>query len=93
MVFMNKTPHNNINTFNMDPDGEQNKKIKRQEQKISILQRYITYVSDVLSPIWVRRVIQINNGFEWFILGCRYRFLFNFRMFLVLLYLTYETFK
>lgn len=77
----------------MDPDGEQNKKIKRQEQKNSVLQRYISNVSDVLSPIWVRRVIQVNDGFNWFILGCRYRFLFNFRMFLVVVYLAYETFK
>lgn len=77
----------------MDPDGEQNKKIKRQEQKNSVLQRYISNVSDVLSPIWVRRVIQVNDGFNWLILGCRYRFLFNFRMFLVVLYLAYETFK
>lgn len=77
----------------MDPDGEQNKKIKRQEQKINVLQRYISNVSDVLSPIWLRRIIQVNDGRNWFILGCRYRFLFNFRMFLVVLYLAYETFK
>ncbi len=77
----------------MDPDGEQNQKTKRQEQKVTVLQRYISNVSDVLSPIWLRRVIQVNDGFNWLILGCRYRFLFNFRMFLVVLYLAYETFK
>jgi hypothetical protein len=90
---MNKTPHNKKNTHNMDPDGEQNKKIKRQEQKIGILQRYVTYVGDVLSPIWVRRVVQINDGRNWFILGSRYHFLFNFRLFLVVLYIIYETIK
>jgi hypothetical protein len=74
-------------------DSEQNKKTKKQREKINFLQRYVTYVGDVLSPIWIRRVIQINDGFDWFILGCRYRFLFNFRMFLVVLYLTYETIK
>ena len=77
----------------MDPDGEQNQKIKKQGQEVNFLQRYISNVSDVLSPIWVRRIIQIDNGCEWFILGSRYRFLFNFRMFLVILYITYETFK
>ena len=77
----------------MDPDGEQIKKIKRQKQKTSVLQRYVSNVSDVLSPIWVRRLIQINNGFEWFVLGCRYRFLFNFRLFLVFLYITYQVLK
>lgn len=76
-----------------EDDSEENKQIKEQRPQINFLQRYITNVSDVLSPIWVRRFIQVNNGFEWFILGSRYRFLFNFRMFLVILYLTYETFK
>jgi len=71
----------------MDPDGEQEK------EKINFLQRYLTNVGNVLSPIWVRRIVQIDYGFKWFLLGCRYRFLFNFRMFLVVLYLTYETFK
>ena len=75
----------------MDPEGDS--KIKRQRKEINPLQRYIANVSNVLSPIWVRRLIQINNGFEWFVLGCRYRFLFNFRLFLVFLYITYQVFK
>jgi hypothetical protein len=77
----------------MDPDGEQNKRFKEQGKETGPIQRYITNVSDVLSPIWLRRIIQVNNGREWFILGSRYRFLFNFRVFLVILYITYETFK
>jgi hypothetical protein len=76
-----------------EDDSEENKQTKRQKSQVNFLQRYISNVSDVLSPIWVRRFIQVNNGYEWFILGSRYRFLFNFRMFLVILYLTYETFK
>jgi hypothetical protein len=78
----------------MDPDGDkENQQTKRQNHPSNFLQRYLTNVSDVLSPIWVRRIIQVNNGREWFILGSRYRFLFNFRVFLVILYITYETFK
>jgi hypothetical protein len=78
----------------MDPDGDKKNKIsKREKQKNNFLQRYVSNVSDVLSPIWVRRLIQINNGFEWFVLGCRYRFLFNFRLFLVFLYITYQVLK
>jgi hypothetical protein len=77
----------------MDPDDEQNQKVKRQTQKASAIQRYITNVSDVLSPIWVRRSIQINNGSEWFVLGSRYSFLFYFRLFLVVLYISYEILK
>lgn len=78
----------------MDPDGDkQNKIFKREDKKNNFLQRYVSNVSNVLSPIWVRRIIQINNGYEWFVLGCRYRFLFNFRMFLVFLYISYQIFK
>jgi hypothetical protein len=77
----------------MDPDDEQNQKIKRQTQKVSAIQRYISNVSNVLSPIWVRRSVQINNGSEWFLLGSRYRFLFYFRLFLVVLYISYEVLK
>jgi hypothetical protein len=74
-------------------DSEQNQKFKRKTKKTNAFKRYLSYVGDVLSPLWLRRPFQINNGFEWVILGCRYRFLFYFRMFLVILYFTYETFK
>ncbi len=74
-------------------DSEQNKKLKRKGKETSVLQRHVINVSNVLSTVWLRRTIQIDNGFKWFILGSRYRFLFNFRMFLVVLYITYETFK
>ena len=78
----------------MDPDGDKKNKIsKREKQKNNFLQRYISNVSDVLSPVWLRRIVQINNGFEWFVLGSRYNFLFNFRLLLVIVYLTYETFR
>ena len=78
----------------MDPDGDKQIKIsKRENQPSNFLQRYISNVSDVLSPIWVRRIVQINNGHEWFILGSRYSFLLYFRMFLVIIYLTYQVVK
>lgn len=70
-----------------------NSQIQRKREQTSFLQRYIANVGNVLSPIWVRRLIQVNNGFEWFVLGCRYRFLFNFRLFLVVLYISYEILK
>jgi hypothetical protein len=79
----------------MDPDGDKQNKtqILSKGEKITFIQRYIANVSNVLSPIWVRRIIQIDNGREWFVLGSRYRFLFNFRMFLVVLYISYEILK
>lgn len=78
----------------MDPDGEkQIKKSIRKGKETSFLKRYVSNVSNVFSPIWVRCTIQTNNGLEWFILGCRYRFLFNFRLFLVIFYITYQAIK
>jgi hypothetical protein len=72
----------------MDPDGDS--KIKRQRKEINPLQRYLANVGDVLSPIWVRRPFQITDGNNWLILGCRYNFLFYFRMFLVIVYFLFE---
>lgn len=77
----------------MDDCDKQNKNIKGQTKPISVIQRYISNVSDVLSPLWVRRTIQIDNGNNWFVLDSRFRFLFNFRLFLVIIYLSYEILK
>ncbi len=77
----------------MDPDGEQNQKIKRQRQEINFLQRYISNVSDVLSTSWIRCTVQDDDGSDRFVLGSRRYLLLDFRMFLVILYITYETFK
>lgn len=77
----------------MDEGDKQTKKTKRQERKNGIIQRYLANVSDVLSAVWVRRPLQTDNGSEWFVLGCRYSLLLHFRVFLVVLYLTYEAFK
>ena len=79
----------------MDPEKKKKNKtqILTEREKTTFLQRYITNVGDVLSPLWLRRPIQINNGFEWFVLGCRYRFLFYFRLFLVVIYISYEILK
>jgi hypothetical protein len=76
-----------------DGDSKEDKQTKRKGTQVNFLQRYIFNVSDVLSPLWIRRTIQINNGYEWFILGSRYRFLFYFRLFLVVVFLIVEIFK
>ena len=76
-----------------DGDSKKNKQIKRKRTQTNFLQRYISNVSNVLSPLWIRRTIQINNGREWFILGSRYNFLFNFRLFLVVVFLIIQIFK
>jgi hypothetical protein len=76
-----------------DGDSKENKQIKRKGTQVNFLQRYISNVSDVLSPLWIRRTIQINNGREWFILGSRYNFLFNFRLFLVVVFLIVQILK
>jgi hypothetical protein len=76
-----------------DGDIKENKQVKRKRTQINFIQRYISNVSNVLSPLWIRRTIQINNGFEWFILGSRYNFLFNFRLLLVVVFLIIQIFK
>jgi len=74
-------------------DSKKNKQVKRKGTQTNFLQRYISNVSNVLSPLWIRRAIQINNGLEWFILGSRYSFLFRFRLFLVVVFLIIQIFK
>lgn len=73
----------------MDPDGDS----LNSGKETNLLQRYVAYVSDVLSPLWIRRTIHLNDEGNWYVLGCRYRFLFNFRLFLVVLLLIVETIK
>jgi uncharacterized membrane protein len=55
--------------------------------------RGISNVSDVLSALWVRLSVQAYNGLEWLILDSRYYILFNFRVFLGVIYLLYEMVK
>ena len=76
-----------------DGDSKQNKQTKTKRASLDVLQRYISNVSDVLSAIWVRRTIQNDNGYKWFVLDSRRGLLFNFRLFLVIVYITYEIFK
>jgi hypothetical protein len=77
-----------------DGDSEKNnQKIRKQREQIGALQRYIFNVGDVLSTIGVRCVVQANDGYNRLVLGSRRGLLLNFRLFLVVLYLTYETFK
>ena len=78
----------------MDADGDRkNQTIKRKRKKTSAIQRFIADVSNVLSPVWLRCSIQTDNGFERVLLGSRRRFLFNFRLFLVIVYITYTLLK
>ena len=76
-----------------DGDSKKNQKIQRKGKKNDAIQRYIFNAGNVLSPLWLRRTFQIDNGLEWFVLGSRYRFLFYFRLFLVVIFLIVEIFK
>lgn len=71
----------------MDPDSD--KQTETQGDETDPLSRYISNVSDVLSPLWVRRFIQVIDGGHWLVLGCRYNFLLHFRVFLVVLYFVF----
>ena len=78
----------------MDDGDSKNKTHKtRQKETIGNVQGLILDVSNVLSSVWLRRTIQIDNGSKWFLLDGRRSFLLYFRLFLVVLYLTFEIFK
>ena len=60
-------------------DGDSKKEIQQPEESgepPSILQRYLTNVSDVLPAVWIRCPFQIDNGSKRIILDRRYRILF-----------------
>jgi hypothetical protein len=78
----------------MDADGDKkNKNIKGKAKKITLLQRYISDVGNVLSASWVRCIVQAYDGYNRLILGSRRGVLLNFRLFLVGLYITYQAIK
>jgi hypothetical protein len=77
-----------------DSDSKKNKTHKtRSKETIDIVQGLILDARNVLSPVWLRRIIQTNNGYKWFLLDGRCRFLLYFRMLLVILYIAIQIFK
>ncbi len=60
---------------------------------IKTLQRIISDVSNVLPTFWIRLPVQIDNGGNWIILGSRRYFLWNFRIFLAILYFIIQAIK
>lgn len=77
----------------MDGDSIILNNAKTDKQENNCFKRYFTNVSDVLSTTGLRCTIQTNDGTDRFVLGCRRYLLLNFRVFLVILYITYTTFK
>ncbi len=79
--------------MNEGDSKKNNKQIKGKGTSNDVLQRYITNVSDVLSTAWLRCTIQANDGTDRFVLGSRRYLLLNFRLFLVGVYIAFQTFK
>jgi len=77
----------------MDDGDSQTKNIKGKRKPIGILQRLLTDVSNVFSAFRLRCPIQIDNGYERFVLDSGRSFLFYFRLLLVVVYIAYETIK
>lgn len=71
-------------------DSEGDTKIKKQGEKINSLQRHLFNVGNVFLTLWVRCFVQANNGYDRILLGRRYYLLYNFRLFLVVLYCFHE---
>lgn len=67
--------------------------IKKKTKKADSNEGSIPDVGDVLPPVWVRRTLQIYNGYERLILDGRYSFLFYFRIFLAVIYFAYTNLK
>jgi hypothetical protein len=67
--------------------------VKKNKKKNIESKRSIFDVSNVLSTTGIRLGFQIINGLEWLILDGRYYILFNFRVFLGVIYLLYEMVK
>lgn len=67
----------------MESDSKKTNKIKRS----------IYDARNVFSALWIRFSIQISNGGEWLILGGRHYILWNFRVFLAVIYFTFKTFE
>jgi len=77
-----------------DGDSEKNnQKIRKQREQITALPRYIIDASNVFSAFGVRCAIQAIDGYNRLILGSRRGVLLNFRLFLVIVYIAYQTFK
>ena len=79
--------------MNDQSDSRENTGDTKQEDPYSFLQGDIFDDGNVFPAIRLRRFIQIGNGFDWFVLGCRYSFLWHFRFFLVGLYIAYSILK
>ena len=78
----------------MDADGDtKNKNTKTKRKKNGLLQRLVADVGDVFSAFRLRCAFQTNNGYDGIVLGSRRCLLLNFRLFLVILYIAYETIK
>ncbi len=78
----------------MDDGDSKNKIFKTIQKEASrIVQELIFDASYVLPAPWLRRPFQINYGPDWIILDRGRRILFNFRIFLFILYFIIEIFK
>ena len=63
-------------------DGESDKKINTRQ-----INNGMFNVGDFLLPLWLRRIIQENNGLDWVVLGYCRDFLLPFGSILWLIYL------
>lgn len=76
-----------------DCDQKNNDEPPSEGETINNDARGIVDVGNVFSAIWLRCVVQTYNGYKRIVLDSRRCVLFNFRLFLVGVYITYEVFK
>lgn len=74
-------------------DKEGDRQSKDEGEPYNSIQGIFANAGNVFSTIWLRCIVQTYNGYERIVLGGGWRFLLNFRILLVLLYISYEIFK
>ena len=77
-------------------EGDSTKEIQTTPDEgdpINVIKRHISNAGDVLSTVWLRCPIQIDNESNGFVLDSGYRVLFYIGIFFYILLFTYEIFK
>jgi hypothetical protein len=67
--------------------------VKKDKKEAKSLKGSIIDARNVLFTIWVRLPIQATHGANWIILDSRRYFLWDFRLFLCLVYIAFQAIK
>jgi hypothetical protein len=72
---------------------ESDKHVTKNKKKTKIPKGIILDACNVFPTIWIRRIVQADNGAKWIILDSRRYLLWNFRILLWVLYIAFQAIK